>query len=288
MRLTRCQTAPEFAARAEPFLLAHEAEHCVLLGLTTQLTLYPDTYENSYFAVVEGDGRVVAAAIMTPPQRVLLSLVEAPEALDVLARDIHSLPGGTPGVIGPLPGSRLFAERWQALTGQGFERHMAERLYALTHVRPQPEVPGRLRRADEGDFDLAVRWFDAFNREAFSGSPPSHEDVERRVRGALTHHTRGLYLWEDEQPVSLAGYGGPTPHGIRLGPVYTPPEFRRRGYASALVAELSQRLLDSGREFVFLFTDLSNPTANHIYQAIGFERVCDVDEYRFIPPGPAE
>jgi predicted GNAT family acetyltransferase len=85
----------------------------------------------------------------------------------------------------------------------------------------------------------------------------------------------------DDRPVSLAGYGGPTRHGIRIGPVYTPPAERRRGYASACVAALSQQLLDRGRRFCFLFTDLANPTSNHIYQQIGYRPVSDVDEYRF-------
>jgi hypothetical protein len=48
------------------------------------------------------------------------------------------------------------------------------------------------------------------------------------------------------------------------------------------VAGVSQYLLDSGRKFCTLFTDLANPTSNHIYQVIGYEPVCDVDEYKFI------
>ncbi|HJW22008.1 MAG TPA: GNAT family N-acetyltransferase, partial [Candidatus Limnocylindrales bacterium] len=75
--------------------------------------------------------------------------------------------------------------------------------------------------------------------------------------------------------------GGLTPNGIRVGPVYTPPELRGRGYASNLVAGVSQLQLDAGRTFVFLFTDLANPTANKIYQEIGYEPVNDVDEYEF-------
>jgi predicted GNAT family acetyltransferase len=67
-------------------------------------------------------------------------------------------------------------------------------------------------------------------------------------------------------------------------PVYTPPALRGRGYASALVAAVSQAQLDAGRRFCFLFTDLANPTSNRIYQDIGYEAVCDVDEYRFEAP----
>ncbi|MDP8927425.1 MAG: GNAT family N-acetyltransferase, partial [Actinomycetota bacterium] len=74
---------------------------------------------------------------------------------------------------------------------------------------------------------------------------------------------------------------GPTPNGIRVGPVYTPPDLRNRGYASALVASLTQRELDAGRSFCFLYTDLANSTSNKIYQRIGYEPVTDISVYLF-------
>ncbi|HSS37114.1 MAG TPA: GNAT family N-acetyltransferase, partial [Patescibacteria group bacterium] len=74
-----------------------------------------------------------------------------------------------------------------------------------------------------------------------------------------------------------------TPHGARVGPVYTPPARRGRGYASACVAGASQAGLDSGLRFLFLFTDLANPTSNHIYETIGYEPIRDVDIWRFEP-----
>ena len=80
--------------------------------------------------------------------------------------------------------------------------------------------------------------------------------------------------------MSLAGAGNPTRNGIRLGPVYTPLEHRRQGYASALVAWLTQRQLDAGRQFCTLFTDLGNPTSNHIYTEIGYRPVVDILKYR--------
>lgn len=89
-----------------------------------------------------------------------------------------------------------------------------------------------------------------------------------------------MHVWEVEgHPVSLAAAVAPTPHGIRLNNVYTPPEERGRGYASALVAALTQLLLDRGREFVFLHTDLANPTSNAIYQRLGYKLVADLQVY---------
>lgn len=87
----------------------------------------------------------------------------------------------------------------------------------------------------------------------------------------------------DGGPASVAATGGPTPNGIRIGPVYTPPDRRRRGYASALTAATSQAELDKGRRFIFLFTDLANPTSNKIYRAIGYEPVIDIDQVSFVP-----
>jgi predicted GNAT family acetyltransferase len=123
-------------------------------------------------------------------------------------------------------------------------------------------------------------WLYAFQREALGDT--DRTELERLTNRWLTSPGRTLLLWcVDGVPVSMAGSTGPTPHGIRIGAVYTPPEYRQRGYASACVAYLSQMMLDSGRKFCFLFTDLSNPTSNHIYQQIGYEPVCDVDNYVF-------
>jgi predicted GNAT family acetyltransferase len=55
--------------------------------------------------------------------------------------------------------------------------------------------------------------------------------------------------------------------------------YRGHGYASALVAALSQAILDSGLQFCTLNTDIANPTSNKIYQAIGYVPVCDLTMY---------
>ena len=156
---------------------------------------------------------------------------------------------------------------------------MAMRVFELEEVVPVAGVPGELRRATETDRALMVEWLTAFNVEGFG--EPRAEDAKRAADARLTIRTSGMYFWEDGGPRSMAGFAGPTPNGIRVGPVYTPPEFRGRGYASACVAALSRLLLDRGYKRCFLFTDLANPTSNKTYQNIGYRPVGDVDEYRF-------
>jgi uncharacterized protein len=183
-------------------------------------------------------------------------------------------------VQGARTDAERFALRWAALHTCQAQPAMDLRIYQLTTVRPPAAGPGQLRRATAADRPLLEAWFAAFHAEAMHGAVAS--DRATLVTRWLTAPSRYLALWEDGAPVALAGATGPTPHGIRIGAVYTPPEQRRRGYASALVAALSQHQLDAGKRCCFLFTDLRNPTSNHIYQAIGYEPVVDIAELRFV------
>ena len=290
MRLTRYADLAAYVSRAEPFLLAREAEHCFALGLLT--TLQRGERESPtppYMALIEDDdGRVVAAPLATPPFYLILSHiapgleVATDDILRLIVADAHDAMPDLPGVQGPDALARACAAVWQRLTGQSAHIFMRERLFRLERVRPQRAVPGNMRRIEETDRALLREWLRAFSAEALS--IPNDPMVESQIDRRLRFKSSGLYLWQvGESAVSLAGYGGPTPHGIRIGPVYTPPEARGQGYASALVAALSQRLLDEGRQFLYLFTDLANPTSNHIYQEIGYEPVSDVTIYAFRP-----
>jgi predicted GNAT family acetyltransferase len=268
-----------FMAVAGEFLEAREAEHNLILGISSYVRDQPNTFGDRppYFATVLANGQVVAAAIRTPPHNLVLSEIDDPAALDLLVAD--RLEDDLPGVLGPAGHARTFAQRWAAATGCTWRPRISERIFRLRDVIVPPPVPGRIRIATPADRDLVVIWLHAFMVEALGeDDPDSNEATTDRW---IEARGRTLYLWDDVETVSLCGVGGATPHGIRIGPVYTPPAARRRGYASALVAEASRLQLDAGRQFCFLFTDLANPTSNHIYQMIGYEPVRDVDEYRF-------
>jgi len=147
---------------------------------------------------------------------------------------------------------------------------------------PTCRASGGLREATRADYDLLVDWFAAFGREALHDGEPGLEQHERQIRMRLDSTVGGIGLWEDDgDVVSLCGYGSPTPSGIRIGPVYTPPELRGRGYATTLTADVSAAQLARGRRFCFLYTDLANPTSNAIYERIGYVRVCESKQLAF-------
>jgi uncharacterized protein len=281
-RVERLGDVDAFVARAGELLAAREAEHCLILGIADSLrmgALSPP--EPPLFAVVAeaDDRRVRAAALRTAPHNLVVSMVDDVDAVDALATALAG--EALPGVSGPTDAAARFAEAWTTATGRRARRTMAERIFRLSMVREPRPAPGRMRLAEPADRDLLLAWLEAFTLEALGVVEPAAEGVDRWMAGGAG--AKALYLWQDgDVPVSLCGAGGRTPHGIRIGPVYTPPAQRGRGYASNLVAHASQAQLDAGRRFVFLFTDLANPTSNKIYQDIGYEPVADWDMFAFI------
>ncbi len=264
---------------AGEFLEAREAEHNLIFGIASSIEEDPSQYDGApYLATVLHGDRVVGAAIRTPPWRLVLSVMDHPGAAHRLVDDLAG--EALPGVVGPTMAAEHFAEGWTRVTRAPAHLLTHERAFQLRKVTAPPAAPGSMVRAGESHRDLLAAWVRAFHEEALRNSPRQDWDgiADRLLRDA----GRAAWLWVDgERVVSLTGVGGVTPHGIRVGPVYTPPADRGRGYASNLVAQVSQAELDAGRTFVFLFTDLANPTANRIYQAIGYEAVIDVDEYEF-------
>jgi len=274
MRVQRFSDPRAFYDEVSAYLLADEAAHNLLLGILSGAL---EGSETAYLAAVRGGGALVGVALRTPGRHLLLSRFRDPAGPLALCEDLEGDP--LPGVIGPAREAEGFARGWHERTGSAVRLEMAQRIYQLEAVRPVTGVAGRLRPAREADKPLLATWLADFNEEALGERDERH--AAHIAETALSSEARGFYFWEDGQPVSLAGFSGPTPNGIRVSAVYTPPEHRRRGYASACVAALSQRLLEGGRRFVFLFTNLSNRTSNRIYREIGYTPVCDVNMIRF-------
>jgi predicted GNAT family acetyltransferase len=286
-RLVRYRTTAEFLRDVHDYLAVREAANSLILGLAIRLVGEPHAFGSTppYFAAVFDEVGPAMVAMMTPPYNLILSAEGkvAGEGLELLARDLMQSELPVPGAQGPTGLAEQFAASWARLAGVTSRRGISLRLYELREVIPPRDSPGSLRVATEADMELVIAWMDAFHREAVPHEPPSPSGLtQRRIMAG------DAFLWDDNGAVSMAFKSRPTQHGISVGPVYTPPEFRRRGYATSCVAALSQQLLDAGFQYCALFTDLSNPTSNDIYQQVGYRPVCDFQEIVFMPKGTHE
>ena len=260
-----------YRRRVEPLLMRDEARYNLELAVLARVATGAGYGGGNPLLLTVGDE---GAAMQTPPYGVLVSPVPFEAAADVadyLAAEAVEFTSllGDPATVSVL------ADRYAAVTGRGYRVSREQGVYRLRELVPPRPAPGEARLATEDDWDLFVAWWKAFEVEVHL-PPHDPERARDRIRDGLT------WLWVDGgEPVSMAGCGGFTPNGARVGPVYTPPALRGRGYAGAVTAAASESLLARGLSYCFLYTDLANPTSNGIYKAIGYEHVADAVEVTF-------
>lgn len=287
MNITKFDDPIHYQSKVKDYLLEHEAENNLPLGILSSVIAGEFVEAPPYMALVEDHGEPQLILMRTPPYPALFSFEPNfidEEIVDLVIGDLLNDSGDElTGMTGNKALVSRMTESWQLATGKQAVLKMAMRIYKLEQVNPISGVPGSMRSTNDKDESLLLEWYGNFHRDALQEEPDS-DQVKKQVERYLNADPvlRGMMIWEvGGKPVSMSGYTGPTPHGIRIGAVYTPPEIRRQGYASACVAELSQHLLNQGFRFCFLFTDLLNPTSNHIYQQVGYNPVNDVDTYDF-------
>jgi hypothetical protein len=229
------------------------------------------------FAYGRDDGGVVRmAALRVRPWPLLcsdLGGVDAEAFLDVwLAADPE-----LPGVSATPATTQAIAAAWAERMGGTVRVRMREAMHALEQVFDPPRpAPGELQVAGDGERPTLLEWTSEFMIEAgLAGAGHAESMVDSRLK------REGMFVWVDGSPVSMVGATPPVSGIVRIGPVYTPPRHRRRGYAGTAVAAVSRRALAAGASRCMLYTDLANPTSNKIYAEVGYRRLADWEELIF-------
>jgi predicted GNAT family acetyltransferase len=277
--IKRFDTAGDFLEEVGERLYAHASVNNLMLGICERLVAEPTAYTDPFFAVVsDSQGVPLLAVVMTPPHNLILAEGEDFEVgLPALIEYLKANGIAPPGVIGPVDAAEAFFNRWTVAAGLGGEVAMYQRVYELRQVYLPKLPPGHFRIAHAEDCSRIAGWIHDFNLEALAKDQPVKEEW---AEGLIEKGK--VFIWEDGgQPVAMAMKSRPLKDSSTVSGVYTPPEHRRKGYATALVARLSQHLLDMGYSFINLFTDLENPTSNSIYQKIGYRPVTDFRSYTF-------
>ena len=276
MKVVRFEKAEEFLDRARGWLAHAEAENNLILGICADLASRPERFEaDPYLLAIENEVELLGAALMTPPRNLIVTRAPA-AAARLLAEYLIRTGAAVPGMLGPSATAKVFAEYWEEQTGSRCRQGMGQRTYQCDRVTLPDRGPGHLRTAAGDDLPRLAEWRGEFCREVGHA-----EDDDHRAAVENFLADRRLYVWEHGGMVSMAGWAGETVSGVRVGMVYTPPEFRGRGYATSCVAALTKRLLDSGKSYCFLAADLANPTSNGIYREIGYRPVCDSQTWHF-------
>ena len=279
LKIKNYASAQDFLNETKSLLLKNEAEYSLLLGLAMlrlQVT-NEDTYH--YYSVVQNN-ELIGCAVMT---NVNLILTRIPGTfLPELAQTLFDQKIQPPGVVGPVHSTEAFAQCWKTISGRNYKLGMGQKVYELTQVTmPESSDLGELVLADLSHEELVKDWLIQFRYEATPHDTSSLESTIKLARSKIEKNEVYLLKTKDQKIVSMNMIGRPTDHGISVSGVYTPPELRKKGYASVLVAKTSEKMLQQGRKFCVLYTDLANPTSNKIYQEVGYREVARSKHFVF-------
>jgi len=276
MNVVRHGHVRDYLARAGDWLAAAPAENNLSRGIAAALVEHPERVPARpwLLTVEDAAGNIVSAPVMTPPHRLVVTGRD-PAAMPPLAEHLLAAAAPVSGVVGPPELADAFAEVWIGRTGKTRKSGMLQGIYECDRVALRPPAAGSLRAAKQSDEALLVNWAEQFAKDAHLLAAVGLDDMVRQKIAA-----GDIYLWHDRRAVTMACISGQTDHGARVGFVYTPPALRRKGYATACVAALTEKVL-AERRLAFLFTDLANPTSNGIYQRIGYRLVCEGREWVF-------
>jgi GNAT superfamily N-acetyltransferase len=278
MEVIRHPHAQAALDHVEAALLAAGAAGEVPIGLLHRLVAEPDAWGTEVTLLAGAGPAGPAAFVMMTGDYPAVVCAFAPAAdvgwADLVAAMVAD--GRHPaGVSGERAASEAFAAACVA-TGASASVRRDVRVFELRAVRPPAGVAGRPRSAVAAEASLLERWSVAFHADIGEAETPAA--AARSVAQKLS--ADDLVVWErDGGVVSMAAVVRRTPWSSAIALVYTPPEQRGNGYASAVVAALSQRELDAGRRWCSLLADAANPTTNHIYAEIGYEPRCDTRHF---------
>jgi len=280
--ITSASAVPQ---EARAWLAAHPVDANVVGSVLVALLAGEAHYDDCSWAVVrDRSGAVTGVAMHTLPHPPYVPAVGERSAV-ALAEAWAATGRPVDAVRGDVPAAAAFARRWCELTGATAVQVGDEGVHVLETLRPPSGVPGRLRppgRPSPAQARGVLTWIVDFLTEVLPGFP--HGDTEESVAARL--ESGRLLVWEDGgRPVSMAGWRPPHAGVGRVGPVYTPPAHRGRGYAAAATAAATRAVLAAGARCM-LFTDLANPTSNRLYARLGYRRVGGAAQWR-LDPAPA-
>jgi predicted GNAT family acetyltransferase len=273
MRLLSFRSAAAFEAAAGSWMAADERTNNLILS---RLHAARFSDEVRSWLVTEGDAAQVAL-LETPLHLVLSggSLQGAEYLAQHLEEEVRQF-------VGPAEVADVFAAGLYEKTGCAGRVSMEMTFYTLSRVEALPNPEGCMRAATRAELDELAPLAVAAEREMGVHSEEADPAaIESTLRQAIDDGQQ--FVWIEGSSIrAIASYVSPFRHaGARIRGVYTLPEFRGRGFGSAITGALAARLLNGGQAWVALFADNANPTSTGIYRRLGFQAHSIFRTWRF-------
>ncbi len=280
MLFTRYSNAEDFERDTKEILMRHEIQNNLFFRNIGNGLGREDCSGMVMATVRDSAGAILLTAIRTIPFPLLIYATDntpQEQAADFLAASLYRSGTDVDLVMSEKDLAERFCRATCRLSGRTYARSEGLALYILDEVRPLALPEGAFRRAEEKDLYFLPYWYADFVTACRLGG----YDLGQGAAAARAQiEGEAAYLWEDGIPVSLAATVRHTSDCAFIGSVYTPPQYRERGYGTACVSSLSRKLLADGWKHCALYADRDNPYSNKVYRKIGYREIFRYDQYR--------
>lgn len=182
------------------------------------------------------------------------------------------------GISGKPEFVKVFADQYSKVLGVSNKISLSMESYECKKVIKPKNVHGKLIKAELRYLDIVSEFWEGFVFDCFGISIK----IEKQISSVKSMIESGnLYLWEVDNIIcGMVNIAHKSPQYVRINNVYTPIEQRKKGYASAMVAEISSILIKEGLA-PMLYADITNNDSNKVYKKIGFIERGRIDSIAF-------
>lgn len=281
MQIQKITHIDQFLVLNEELLLKKESFYNLMLGLAYNIQTNKFKTDSPLFYSILDREQVIGCALRSNVDKPLIVSEMPSEAISLLIAELSSTKEDIQAVVGEEVTAGIFKDRWVALNDLDYKIDIHLGIFECFRVILPKKISAKMIPAMEDHVDILRKYLRGFCEDCFPERVHTNEKIEELMSNHLKNKTAYLLQTAEGEIVSMAASTRSTKTGTTISYVYTPKEFRGHGYASMIVAMISQQILDSGKIMVNLFTDLLNPTSNSIYQKIGFTKIGQNIHYEF-------
>ncbi len=203
-------------------------------------------------------------------------------ACTVLANHFLENHIGIGGIVAQNEICQSFISQYKLKANISFLEKQGMDIMEIRKVNDIKLADGVCRTADVSEVKMITDWMIQFQMES-AISEMDYEAALSKAASLIEEHRMYVFENPEHKIVSMAAAFRKLVHGIVISYIYTPEEFRGRGYAAANIYYLSKQFLEEGYQFCTLFVDKNNLLSGRAYEKVGYTIISESCEYQAVP-----
>ena len=267
----------DISEEIDNFLHQHPVMNFEAIGILEQLRENAKAFDGELEClVVMETEQIQVVTCRIKPYNLLLSHSRNMNSISPLIEYFQEARITIPGIYGSAAEVKHFAKLWEAITGEEFKISDEFLQYSMIKKKESTKLLGEISIAKSENKELLKGWTEKSIKEIIPGTTEEFINSCTDSFLKLLEEDRVFILEVENTPVSMAAISGQTKTMIAINDVYTPTEYRGKGYATELCVFLCDYILEDCKRIPILWVKASNYVAIHIYEKIGFEKVAEM------------